>query len=82
MGFESIERIVTTSPAHLTPDGVRVGSPLPDVAATLGAIEEVYKPLASARRVLRWPGGLEASLQGNRIAWFGVAAHAGAGTAG
>ncbi len=72
MKFGSIERVVTTSPVHLTPDGVRVGSALPDVAAALGASEEVYKPLGPTRRVLRWRGGLEAGLQGNRIAWFGV----------
>lgn len=73
--FYSIERVMTTSPAHLTTDGARVGSALPDVAAMLGAPDEVRKPLAAARRVLRWPGGLEAGLQGNRIAWFGVSAY-------
>ncbi len=82
MKFESIERVVTTSPAHLTPDGVRVGSALPDVAAALGAPAEVCEPLAWGRRILRWPGGLEAGLQGNRVAWFGVLRHAIAGTAG
>lgn len=78
--FASVERIVTTSPAHLTSDGVRVGSPLPDVAAMLGAPEEISKPPSPARRVLRWPDGLEAGLERNCIAWFGVSGHVGAGS--
>ena len=79
--FHSIERVMTTSPAHLTVDGARAGSPLPDVAAALGAPDEVCKPPTVARRVLRWPDGLEVGLQRNRVAWFGVSAQAGAGVA-
>jgi len=75
--FGSIERVVTTSPAHLTSDGVRVSSPLSDVAAMLGAPQEVSKPLTGARQVLRWPGGLEAGLRRNRIAWFSVSGSVG-----
>lgn len=74
--FHLIERVMTTSAAHLTADGARVGSALPDVAAALGAPDEVSKPFAAARRVLRWPGGLEAGLQENRIAWLGVSPRA------
>jgi hypothetical protein len=70
--FHSIERVMTTSPAHSTADGAHVESALPDVAAMLGAPEEVTELLAATRRVVRWPGGLDAGLQGNRIAWFGV----------
>jgi hypothetical protein len=77
--FLSIERVMTTSPAHLTADGAHVGGTLPDVAAMLSAPEEVTEPLAATRRVVRWPGGLEAGLTRNRVAWFGVFACAGAG---
>jgi hypothetical protein len=78
MAFESINRIVTTSPAHLAPDGVRVGSALPNVAAVLGVPHKVCKSSAAASHVLQWRAGLEAGLQENRIAWFGVSEYDGA----
>lgn len=80
--FESIEAVMTTCPAHLTPSGVRVGTPLPHVAAALGVPTYERGPFTAPRCVLRWPGGLRAGLQENRIAWLGVFADTGPETAG
>lgn len=79
--FESIERVITTCPAHLTPTGTRVGDALPYAMATLGVPEEVQGRVGASRRTLWWRGGLVAGLQANHIAWIGVFADARTGAA-
>lgn len=69
MRFAAIERIMTTSPIHLGPGGLRVGMPMPHATALLGLPDAITPPssVVARRRQLEYREGLELTVSGNEV---------------